>query len=115
MKITFSLFILCSILHSISPCFSQSVFYGNEASEKYPFATLVRLKGENRVPDYIQFSNDLAINESQIVEFLTKVFNLSSDYSFELVKEEQDIMGQKRRQLNLVATKHILKRGAYRQ
>ena len=85
MKITFSLLILCSILHSISPCFSQSVFYGNEASEKYPFATLVRLKGENRVPDYIQFSNDLAINESQIVEFLTKVFNLSSDYTFELV------------------------------
>ena len=94
MKITFSLLILCSILHRISPCFSQSVFYGNEASEKYPFATLVRLKGENRVPDYIQFSNDLAINESQIVEFLTKVFNLSSDYTFELVKEEQDIMGQ---------------------
>ena len=74
MKSTFYLFILCFALQSTLPCFAQQVFYGKEASEKYPFATLVRLKGENRVPDYIQFSNDLAINESQTAEFLRKVF-----------------------------------------
>jgi Zn-dependent metalloprotease/PKD repeat protein len=94
MKSTFYLFILCFAMQSTSTCLAQQVFYGKEASEKYPFATLVRLKGENRVPDYIQFSSDLAINESQTVEFLRKVFKLSSDYSFELVKEEQDDMGQ---------------------
>ena len=95
MKSIFYLFVLCFALQSVSTCLAQQVFYGKEASEKYPFATLVRLKGENRVPDYIQFSADLSVGELQLVEFLTKVFNLSEDYTFELTKEEFDVLGEK--------------------
>ena len=79
MKITFTLCLLFAALQVTSPCSAQQVFYGNEASQKYPYATVLRLKGENRVPDYIQFSAELSINEGQIVSFLSKLFNLSTD------------------------------------
>lgn len=95
MKFTIILTLLFAALQVTSPCSAQQVFYGNEASQKYPYATVLRLKGENRVPDYIQFSAELSINEGQIVGFLSKLFNLSTDYSFELVKAEFDNQGQK--------------------
>ncbi len=95
MKLTFILSILFAALQIISPCSAQQVYYGNEASQKYPYATVLRLKGENRVPDYIQFSAELSINEGQIVDFLSKLFNLSADYSFELMKAESDNQEQK--------------------
>lgn len=81
-----------------SPILSQQKFEARElkgagANSIFPNAEFIWLKQENTIPAFIQFRNGSAPTENDFFLGLKKIFQLPSNYSFQLLQNEKDQFG----------------------
>ncbi len=85
--------LFCLLLFISSAYVKASVFEGREANDKVAGAAIVRVNDQTNQIQYVLLNDNVSIPESDALTFIRKTYKISDNYSFKLIKKEQDELG----------------------
>lgn len=72
---------------------AERILKDREADQFFPGASLIRIKSNNEMPNYIEFRKDALPNQSQFFDRLSLQAGWSSEYGWKLLNESKDALG----------------------